>query len=130
MALNHNTLTSLFNDTANAIRSKTGSTAAIVADNFPNAINSIVTVNEGTSTATATNADILSPKTAYANGVKLTGIIPTKTAADLNVVGPTVTAPAGYYAKKVPLLSCSSWNRGWTVCRLPFFRRTDSASRE
>lgn len=39
----HTTLTSLFSDTANAIRQKTGDAGKIVADNFPMAIQSIRT---------------------------------------------------------------------------------------
>lgn len=38
MANTHASLASLFTDTANAIRAKTGSTDAIVADDFPTAI--------------------------------------------------------------------------------------------
>lgn len=38
MANTHETLESLFTDTANAIRAKTGGTADIVADEFPQAI--------------------------------------------------------------------------------------------
>lgn len=48
----HTTLTSLFNDIADAIRAKTGGTSDIVADNFPTAIASIystLTVINGTS---------------------------------------------------------------------------------
>lgn len=41
---------------------------------------------------------MLSGVTAYADGVKYTGSIATKTAADMSVSGGTVTAPAGYYA--------------------------------
>lgn len=37
----HSTLTGLFNDIADAIRAKTGSSASIVADNFPSAIAAI-----------------------------------------------------------------------------------------
>ena len=38
--------------------------------------------------------------TAYADGVKYTGSIPTKTAANLSASGATVTVPAGYYASQ------------------------------
>ena len=41
MANTHASLASLFTDTANAIRAKTGSTDTIVADNFPTAIANI-----------------------------------------------------------------------------------------
>lgn len=62
MANTHTTLAALFTDIANAIRSKTGGTAAIVADNFPAAIQNISTakptqektVTAGTSATTVT----------------------------------------------------------------------------
>ena len=41
MANTHTTLNSLFTDIADAIRSKTGSTSTITADNFPSAIENI-----------------------------------------------------------------------------------------
>lgn len=41
---------------------------------------------------------MLSGNTAYADGVKYTGSIATKTSADLSVSGDTVTVPSGYYA--------------------------------
>lgn len=52
-----------------------------------------------TSDATLNNGNkMLSGNTAYANGVKYTGSIATKTSSDLTVSGKTVTVPAGYYA--------------------------------
>lgn len=53
-----------------------------------------------TSDATATASDILSGKTAYVDGEKITGNIATKTSSDLTASGATVTVPAGYYASQ------------------------------
>lgn len=46
----------------------------------------------------ASGGEMLSGKTAYANGTKYTGTIATKTGTDLSASGDTVTVPAGYYA--------------------------------
>lgn len=52
-----------------------------------------------TSDATLASGDeMLSGKTAYAGGTKITGTITSKGSSDLTVSGATVTAPAGYYA--------------------------------
>lgn len=46
----------------------------------------------------SSGGQMLSGKTAYANGTKYTGSIATKTGTDLTASGDTVTVPAGYYA--------------------------------
>lgn len=51
-----------------------------------------------TSDGTLDSGDkMLSGNTAYANGTKYTGTIPTKTSSDLTASGATVTVPSGYY---------------------------------
>lgn len=55
-----------------------------------------------TSDATLNSGDkMLSGNTAYANGVKYTGSITSKSSTDLTVSGDTVTVPAGYYESSV-----------------------------
>lgn len=52
-----------------------------------------------TSDATLDSGDkMLSGNTAYADGVKYTGTIATKSGTDISASGDTVTVPAGYYA--------------------------------
>lgn len=66
-------------------------------------IQNTLIINNGidTSDATATTGDVLNGKTFYANGIKVTGNIPTKTESNLISSGATVTVPAGYYASQV-----------------------------
>ena len=56
--------------------------------------------------ATAGAADILSPKTAWVNGSKITGTIPTYTTSKLRIAaGYDTILPAGYYANPIHIYS-------------------------
>ena len=60
---------------------------------FATSIENIIAEND----ANATSGDILANKTAYVNGAKITGNIPTKTTNDITVSGASVVIPTGYF---------------------------------
>ncbi len=90
------TLTNTFSLIANAIRQKVGGSNTYTPAQMPQAILDIPTGTD-TSDATAVAGDILSGKTAYVNGVKLTGSITSK-AAQTYIPGTTdQTIASGQY---------------------------------
>ena len=84
---------------ADAIRTKGGTSADLT---YPNGfVTAIQNIQTGTDTSDATlnsNSQMLSGVTAYSQGTKYTGNIPSKSSSDLTASGATVTVPAGHYA--------------------------------
>lgn len=66
-----------------------------------------------TSDATLASGNaMLSPFTSYANGVKFTGNIATKSGSDITASGDTVTVPAGYYSSQQTKAVASGFAKG------------------
>ena len=113
MPLEHETVTDLFNDIADAIRTKTGGNSPIIADTFPDAILAIptggggsatieslsVTPSESEQTFNSSSVDGYKPVTVEAISSTYVGSgITRRSSTDLTVSGATVTVPAGYYS--------------------------------
>lgn len=88
-------LSNFLEDVADAIRTKKETTEKIPAANFDTEILSITTGMD-TSDATATVNDIISPKTAYVNGEKITGTMPNNGELNYDVSISEQTIPEGY----------------------------------
>ena len=81
---------------ATAIRQKTGGATLIsFPDEYISGIESLTNTND----ATATDSDVLANKTAYANGQKLSGSLPNKGEANIELTDLTTkTVERGYYS--------------------------------
>ena len=89
-------LTDFLTNTANAIRMAEGSTAAINPQDFEAKITALK-LSVQTADANATSADILSGKTAWVNGTKISGSIGTKAATTIIPGTSDQTISSGVY---------------------------------
>lgn len=105
MANNHTTLTALFAAIADAIRNKTGTSAAIIADNFPSVISNIVTpILQSKTVSPSTSSQTIKPDTGY-NGLSkvtvnamatATQATPSITISASGLITASATQSAGY----------------------------------
>ena len=92
----YTTLSGLFKGIADALRAKTGNTAQIVADDFPEAISALPV--HDLSDANAAAGDVLKGKIAYNSAGKFTGTMPNNGAqgGNISTVSGSVTIAGGY----------------------------------
>ena len=101
------TLTELFTSIANAIRNKTGETAAIKAENFPSAISGIVIpILQAKTVSSSTSAQTVTPDSGYnglsrvtVNGIATaTQATPSISVDEAGLITASATQTAGYVA--------------------------------
>ena len=120
MSIEHETLSSLFTDIADAIRSKTGGSAAIIADNFPTAISNI-NIHQGIEsnkavTITAASQEV-TPSSGYKSMAKVTASVRAGSAtpgadyATLSSAGSSATVVSSRYFKITPKVTVNI--AGW-----------------
>ena len=90
---------------ADAIRAKNGGAATYKPSQMAAGINALVTLSEGSADATAAAEDILSGKSAYVGGSKITGSIASKAAATITPSTTDQTIAAGQYLSGVQTIA-------------------------
>jgi hypothetical protein len=111
---NYIATTEQFTATANAIRAKTGNSGSLEWDASTGYADDIAAISTGTDTsdATATSSDILSGKTAYVKGSKVTGTLTNR------------RVPEAY--QEVEYLQSDDWGRAIDIGYIPQFLLGDT----
>lgn len=125
----HTNLEALFTAIADAIRTKTGSSKAIIADNFPTEIANI-SIGVDTSDATATASQILTGYSAYVKGSKINGSMTNRGAVSQTLsAGGSYTIPAGYHngSGTVTAAAASGYKVAYLTSRPTYTATTDTS---